>query len=125
VIALLFATAKANWMMYRGAMKSVSTWSCSGHPRELAWYHEAGDGGPEKAPDATSDRPCADTQRVRSSRSDVRTMLAHRVSSQASRGAHYGLQLPEEERGHISGKVIQRLGRDPPDVDGRTHCRAR
>jgi hypothetical protein len=45
-------------------------------------------------------------------------MLAHRVSAQSSWRPHYGLQLPEEERGHISGEAVQCLGRDPPDIDG-------
>jgi hypothetical protein len=80
----------------------------SGRSRELAWYHEARHGGPEKASDTTADGPCADAQRVRGSRSDVRTMLAHRVSAQSSWRPHYGLQFPEEEGGHISGRVLQR-----------------
>jgi hypothetical protein len=81
VIALLSATAAANCMMYSGAAGCVSICTLSSHARALAWYHEAGHGGPEEAPDATSNGPCADTQLLRRSRWRIRTMLAHRVSA--------------------------------------------
>jgi hypothetical protein len=42
VIALLRSSAKANWMMYSGAVKFLSTCASSSRPRELSWYREAG-----------------------------------------------------------------------------------